>query len=180
MNLSEVLRQQERVVSKENAAELLMELVTAGNCGAVFHAINEEDVKRIMRHPVTMPASDGGIEGPSERVPHPRNYGTFARVLGHYVREQGVMPFHTAIHKISRLPADRIGLSDRGRIEVGAIADIAVLDPATIIDKATFDNPHQYAEGAHHVFVSGEAVLLNAQMTGARPGRVIRSNDYRQ
>jgi dihydroorotase/N-acyl-D-amino-acid deacylase len=180
MNLSEVLRQQERVVSKENAAELLMELVTAGNCGAVFHAINEEDVKRIMRHPVTMPASDGGIEGPSERVPHPRNYGTFARVLGHYVREQGVMSFHTAIHKISRLPADRIGLSDRGRIEVGAIADIAVLDPATIIDKATFDNPHQYAEGAHHVFVSGEAVLLNAQMTGARPGRVIRSNDYRQ
>ncbi len=180
MNLSEVLRQREREVSKENAAELLMELVTAGNCGAVFHAINEEDVKRIMRHPVTMPASDGGIEGPSERVPHPRNYGTFARVLGHYVRGQGVMPFHTAIHKVSRLPADRIGLTDRGRIEEGAIADIAVLDPAAIVDKATFENPHQYAEGAHHVFVSGEAVLLNAEMTGARPGRVIRSTDYRQ
>ena len=180
MNLSEVLRQQEREVSKENAAELLMELVTAGNCGAVFHAINEEDVKRIMRHPVTMPASDGGIEGPSERVPHPRNYGTFARVLGHYVRDEGVMPFHTAIHKVARLPAERIGLTDMGRIEEGAIADIAVLDPAAIIDKATFDNPHQYAEGAHHVFVSGEAVLLNADMTGARPGRVIRSTDYRQ
>ena len=180
MNLSEVLSQQEREVSKENAAELLMELVTAGNCGAVFHAINEEDVKRIMRHPVTMPASDGGIEGPSERVPHPRNYGTFARVLGHYVRDLGVMPFHTAIHKVSRLPAERIDLTDRGRIEEGAIADIAVLDPAAIIDKATFDNPHQYAEGVHHVFVSGEAVLLNAEMTGARPGRVIRSTDYRQ
>jgi N-acyl-D-amino-acid deacylase len=180
MNLSEVLRQQGREVSKENAAELLMELVTAGNCGAVFHAINEEDVKRIMRHPVTMPASDGGIEGPSERVPHPRNYGTFARVLGHYVRDEDVMPFHTAIHKVARLPAERIGLTDMGRIEVGAIADIAVLDPAAIIDKATFDNPHQYAEGAHHVFVSGEAVLLNADMTGARPGRVIRSTDYRQ
>jgi len=180
MNLSEVLRQQEREVSKENAAELLMELVTAGNCGAVFHAINEEDVKRIMRHPVTMPASDGGIEGPSERVPHPRNYGTFARVLGHYVRDEAVMPFHTAIHKVARLPAERIGLTDMGRIEEGAIADIAVLDPAAIIDKATFDNPHQYAEGAHHVFVSGEAVLLNADMTGARPGRVIRSTDYRQ
>ena len=180
MNLSEVLRQQKREVSKDNAAELLMELVTAGNCGAVFHAINEEDVKRIMRHPVTMPASDGGIEGPSERVPHPRNYGTFARVLGHYVRDEGVMPFHTAIHKVARLPAERIGLTDMGRIEEGAIADIAVLDPAAIIDKATFDNPHQYAEGAHHVFVSGEAVLLNADMTGARPGRVIRSTDYRQ
>ena len=175
MNLTEVLRQQERLVSKQNAAELLMDLVTAGNCGAVFHAINEEDVRRIMRHPVTMPASDGGIEGPSERVPHPRNYGTFARVLGHYVREQDVMPFHTAIHKISRLPADRIGLSDRGRIEVGAIADIAVLDPETVIDKATFAEPHQYAEGAHHVFVSGEGVLLHGKMTGARPGKVLRS-----
>jgi dihydroorotase/N-acyl-D-amino-acid deacylase len=177
LNLSELLRQQEREVSKDNAAELLMELVTAGNCSAVFHAINEEDVVRIMQHPRTMPASDGGIEGPSERVPHPRNYGTFARVLGRYVRELGVMPFHTAIHKITRLPAERIGLDDRGRIEQGAIADIAVLDPATVIDKATFEDPHQYAEGLHHVFVSGEAVLLDGQMTGARPGRILRSTD---
>lgn len=175
LNLSEVLRQQEREVSKGNAAELLMELVTAGNCGAVFHAINEEDVKRIMRHPVTMPSSDGGVEAPSDRVPHPRNYGTFARVLGHYVRDEGVMPFHTAIYKVSRLPANRIALTDRGRIEAGAIADVAVLDPAAIQDKATFDNPHQYAEGAQHVFVSGEAVLLDGEMTGARPGKVLRS-----
>jgi len=177
-NLSEVLRQQERSVSKENAAELLMELVEAGNCQAVFHAINEEDVRRIMRHPVTMTSSDGGIEGPSDKVPHPRNYGTFSRLLGYYVRELNVLPLHTAIHKISMLPADRIGLDDRGRIEVGTVADIAVLDPATIIDKATFESPHQYAEGAHHVFVAGEAVLLHGEMTGARPGSVLRSTDY--
>ena len=153
-NLSEILRQQERTISNENAADLLMELVEAGNCSAVFHAINEEDVIRIMRHPVTMTASDGGVEGPSDRVPHPRNYGTFSRLLGYYVRELNVLPLHTAIHKISMLPADRIGLDDRGRIEVGTVADIAVLDPATIVDKATFDRPHQYAEGAHHVFVA--------------------------
>ena len=176
LNLSEILRQQEREVSKDNAAELLMELVEAGNCSAVFHAINEDDVKNIMRHPMTMPASDGGIEGPSDRVPHPRNYGTFSRVLGYYVRELNVMPLHTAIHKMTMLPADRIGLSDRGRIVEGAIADIAVIDPATVVDKATFENPHQYAEGAHHVFVSGEAVLLNGEMTGKRPGKVLRSN----
>ena len=121
-----------------------------------------------------MPSSDGGIEGPSDRVPHPRNYGTFARVLGYYVREHNVIPFHTAIHKMSMLPADRIGLADRGRIEEGAQADIAVLDLETVIDKAVFGDPHQYAEGAHHVFVNGEAVLLNAEMTGARPGRVLR------
>jgi len=96
-------------------------------------------------------------------------------VLGHYVRERNVLPFHTAIHKMARLPAERIGLSDRGRIEEGAIADIAVLDPAAVIDKAVFGDPHQYAEGAQHVFVSGEAVLLDGEMTGARPGRVLRS-----
>lgn len=174
LNLSQVLRQQEREVTHANAADLLMELVEAGNCSAVFHAIDEEDVKRILAHPVTMPSSDGGIEGPSERVPHPRNYGTFSRVLGHYVRELNVIPFHTAIHKMSRLPADRIGLSDRGRIEEGAIADIAVLDLDEVSDTATFENPHQYATGAHHVFVAGDAVLLNREMTGARPGRVLR------
>jgi len=177
LNLSDVLRQQERVVSHENAAELLMDLVAAGNCSAVFHAINEQDVRRIMQHPVTMPSSDGGIEGPSERVPHPRNYGTFARVLGHYVRDEGVLPFHTAIHKVSTLPARRLGIDDRGRLELGAFADIAVLDPAEIKDTATFENPHQYALGAHHVFVNGIAVLLNAEMTGERPGRVLRMQD---
>jgi dihydroorotase/N-acyl-D-amino-acid deacylase len=177
-NLSQILRQQEREVTKENAADLLMELVEAGNCSAVFHAINEEDVKNIMRHPVTMPSSDGGIEGPSERVPHPRNYGTFARVIGHYVRKLNVLPLHTAIHKMSMLPADRIGLHDRGRIAPGAIADIVILDPTLVIDKATFENPHQYAEGAIHVLVAGEAVLLNGELTEARPGRVLRSGTY--
>ena len=177
LNLAQVLRQREVTVSHENAADLLMELVEAGNCSAVFHAMNEEDVKRILAHPVTMPSSDGGIEGPSERVPHPRNYGTFARVLGYYVRQQDVLPFHTAIHKMSRLPAQRIGLDSRGRIEPGAIADIAVLDADVVIDKATFENPHQYAEGAVHVFVAGQAVLEAGVMTGARPGRVLRSTD---
>ena len=85
------------------------------------------------------------------------------------------MPFHTAVHKMARLPADRINLSDRGRIEPGAIADVAVLDPGAVIDTAVFGNPHQYAEGAHHVFVAGQAVLLDAGMTGARPGRVLRA-----
>ncbi len=179
LNLSEILGVQEREVSKDNAAELLMELVEAGNCAAIFHAINEEDVRNIMRHERTMIASDGGVEAPSERVPHPRNYGSFARVLGHYSRDEGVIPAHTAIYKMSLFPANRLNLSDRGRLEVGAIADIAVLDLAAVIDKATFEDPHQYAEGAHHVFVAGEAVLLNAEMTGARPGRIIRSSDYR-
>ncbi len=179
LNLTQVLQLQERSVSHENAAELLMALVAAGNCSAVFHAMDEWDVRNIMQHPRTMIASDGGIEGPSERVPHPRNYGTFARVLGHYARDEAVIPVHTAIHKMTRLPADRIKLVDRGRLTPDAVADIAVIDLETVIDRSTFDDPHQYAEGAHHVFVRGTAVLLDGEMTGARPGVVLRSNDYR-
>ena len=180
LNLSEILRQQGRDASHENAAELLMELLEGSNCRAVFHAMSEEDVRRIMQHPVTMTASDGAIEAPTERKPHPRYYGAFARVLGRYVREENLIPLHTAIHKMTRLPAERMGLTDRGRIEVDAVADIAVFDSQTVIDKATFEDPHQYAEGMHHVFLSGEAVLLNGEMTGARPGRVLRSGEYRQ
>ncbi len=175
MNLTEVLRQREIEVNIENAAELIMDLQYAGGCACVYHAMSMDDVDRIMQHPTTMIASDGGIEAPSDRRPHPRNYGTFARVLGHFVRERNVLPFETAIHKMTMLPADRINLSDRGRIEVGALADIAVLDRETVIDKATFDNPHQYAEGVHHVFVNGVPVLVDKEMTGARPGRVLRS-----
>ncbi|MEQ8205454.1 MAG: D-aminoacylase [Woeseia sp.] len=179
MNLSQILQSRESAVSKDAAAELLMELVVAGNCSAVFHAIDEADVRNIMRHPRTMIASDGGVEGPSERVPHPRNYGSFARVLGHYVREQGVLPLHTAVHKITRVPANRLGLDNRGRISAGAIADIVVFDPAAVIDRATFADPHQYAEGLQYVFVAGTAVLKDGSMTGARPGRLLRSGDYR-
>jgi len=128
-----------------------------------------------VQHPKTMVGSDGGIIVPGIGVPHPRNYGAFARVLAYFVREREVLSFKSAIHKMTRMPADRIKLRDRGRIEIGAFADIAVLDPEKIIDRATFENPHQYAEGVRHVFINGKAVLLNGAMTGRRPGRVLRS-----
>jgi dihydroorotase/N-acyl-D-amino-acid deacylase len=175
LNLTEVLTLRDTEVTMENAAELVMDLQSAGGCSAVYHAMSMQDVDRIMLHPKTMIASDGGIIVPGVGVPHPRNYGTFARVLGHFSRERGLLPLWSAIHKMTRMPADRIGLADRGRIEIGAFADISVFDAAKIIDAATFEDPHQYAEGVHHVFVNGTAVLLEGRMTGARPGRVLRS-----
>ncbi len=175
LNLAEILENQSRDITIENAAELVMELQLAGGCIAVYHAMSLEDVERIMQHPKTMVASDGGIIVPGFGAPHPRNYGAFARVLGHYVRERGWLSFRMAIHKMTKMPADRINLKNRGRIEVGAFADITVLDPDAVIDRATFKNPHQYAEGVHHVFVNGQGVLLNGDMTGRRPGRVLRS-----
>ena len=173
-NLSEILQGRGLDPTMENAAELAMELEENGGCSAVYHAMAEEDVVRIMRHPKTMVASDGGIFMPNEDMPHPRNYGSFARVLGLYVREKGVLSFPQAVHKMTRMPADRIGLAQRGRIESGAIADIAVLNPETVIDRATFAQPHQMSEGVLHVFVNGQAVLVNGKMIGARPGRVLR------
>ena len=101
----------------------------------------------------------------------------FARVLVVYVRERGVLDFPTAIHKMSRMPADRMGMSDRGRLAVGAYADIAVLDPERVVDRATFEDPHQMSEGVVHVLVNGEMALRDGELTEVRAGRVLRSTD---
>ena len=174
-NFAEVLAGRGQPVNMETAAELALELQTNGGCFGVFHAMSEEDVARIMQHPRTMIASDGGIHVPGEGVPHPRNYGSFARVLAFYVREKEIIPAGEAIHKMSKMPAERIGLHDRGRIEVGAMADIAVLDLDTVQDHATFQDPHQYATGVQHVLVNGVIVLKDKEMIGKRPGRSLRS-----
>jgi dihydroorotase/N-acyl-D-amino-acid deacylase len=180
LNLAEILEQKGRAVTVGNAATLIIELQEAGGCQAIYHAMHGEDVVTILEHPRTMIEADGGIEIPGNGHPHPRNYGTFARVLGRYVRELRVLPLHTAIHKMTRMPADRIGLATRGRIEAGAVADIVVFDPGAITDRATFADPHQYAVGVHHVFVAGQAVLRDGEPTGERPGRVLRSAAYEQ
>lgn len=177
MDLGEALATQDQAGTLENAAELIMALEYEGGCTAVYHSMTDEDVDRILQHPGTMVASDGGIYEAGPSVPHPRNYGAFARVLGVYVRERGVLDFSTAIHKMSQMPADRIGLSERGRITPGAYADIAVLDPELVIDLATFEQPHQLAEGVLHVWVNGQPVMLDGVLTGERPGRALRSTD---
>ena len=173
-SLADILRDQDRPVTIEQAAELALELQEKGGFSGIFHAMAEEDVQRIMKHPYTMIASDGGIVADGEGVPHPRNYGTFARVLGHYARDLGVISFPEAVRKMTSLPAARVGLSDRGVLREGAKADIAVLDISSIEDTAKFGDPHHYAKGTRHVFVNGVAVLLDGEMTGARPGRALR------
>ena len=172
-NLAQVTAERGRAVTFENAAETAMELQQRGGCSAIYHAIAEEDVERIMQSPYTMICSDGGIPVFGEDIPHPRNYGAFARVLGRYSRERKLFSLEEAVRKMSSLPASRAGLLDRGLLRPGMKADVAVFDHAKVIDKAEFLKPHQYAEGFHHVFVNGEAVLLDGEMTGALPGRVL-------
>jgi N-acyl-D-amino-acid deacylase len=160
-------------VNLENAAETAIELVAKGGCSAIYHAINELDLERILRYPHTMVASDGGVLRFGEGVPHPRNYGTFARVLARYVRERHTIALEEAVRKMTSFPAGRFRIYDRGLLRPGMKADLVAFDPARVRDAAEFGKPHQYAEGFAHVFVNGRPVLRDGKMTGERPGRVL-------
>jgi dihydroorotase/N-acyl-D-amino-acid deacylase len=172
--LADATRNRGREVNFENAAETLMEIQQSGGCSAVYHGMDEADVVRVMQYPGTMIASDGGIHVFGEGVPHPRYYGTFPRVLGRYVREKQVIRLEDAIRRMTSLPAQRIGLFDRGLIRPGMKADIVIFDPDRIIDRSEFGNPHQYSEGVSHVLINGVAVLDDGTMTEARPGEILR------
>ena len=156
-----------------NAAEVTMWIVEQGSCQGIFTAMSERDLVRILRHPATMVASDGSVPVFGEANPHPRSYGTFARVLGLYVRDRKALTLEEAVRKMSAFPAARLGLADRGVLRPGLKADIAVFDAATVRDTATFDKPHQYAEGFSVVIVNGQVVFADGEMTSARPGQVL-------
>jgi len=138
--------------------------------GAIYFDMSEDDLRRIMSHPGTMIASDGI---PGTEKPHPRLWGTFPRALGHYARDQQLMSMSTAVHKMTGLPAKTFNLVDRGVLSVGAIADVVVFDPETVIDRATFDDPEQASTGICHVLVGGVPVLANTEMTGQRSGQFL-------
>ncbi|MEQ9442498.1 MAG: D-aminoacylase [Cyclobacteriaceae bacterium] len=159
----------------ENGAELVMEAQANGGCNAIYHAMDQGDVDRIMQHPQTMIASDGRLAAFGEGHPHPRWYGTFPRVLGRYVRERKILTLEQAIHKMTQMPADRLGLQDRGRIQEGTFADLTIFDPATIVDKATFEEPHQYPEGIFYVIVNGQFAVEEGSFTKTRAGKVLRN-----
>jgi len=171
--LGDVTRGRDLDPTVENAAETVIWIVEKGGCSGIFHAISEDDLQRILKHPATMIGSDGEVPIFGQANPHPRSYGTFVRVLGRYVRELKTITLEDAVRKMSAFPAQRIGLADRGVLREGLKADIVVFDPQTIRDTATFEKPHQYAEGVSQVLVNGTVVFENGQMTAARPGRVL-------
>jgi N-acyl-D-aspartate/D-glutamate deacylase len=138
--------------------------------GAIYHNMSEEDVRRILQHPATMIGSDGL---PNDPRPHPRLWGTFPRVLGHYCRDQGIFSLAQAIHKMTGLPAQRFGLAGRGRISEGAHADLVLFDPKTIRDTATFSDPICRAEGIAAVWVNGVLSYRNGDATRQRSGRFL-------
>lgn len=140
---------------------------------AILDLMDEGDVQTVMRHPTTMIGSDGI---PLGGKPHPRLYGTFARVLGHYARELGLLRMEEAVHRMTGMPAQKFGLADRGVLRAGNYADLVLFDPATVIDTGTFKEPKRYPDGISYVFVNGVAVVATGRHTGARPGRALRRN----
>jgi N-acyl-D-amino-acid deacylase len=172
-NLAELTRARGQEPTLENAAETAIALQQKGNCSAVYHAIDEQDVVRIMRSPYTMIASDGEIPVFGHAAPHPRSYGTFARVLGVYVREQHVLTLEEAVRRMSGYPAARLKLWDRGLLRPGMKADVVLFDADQVGDRATFDHPHQYSVGIRDVFVNGKPALQDGAVTAERPGRVL-------
>lgn len=158
----------------ETGAELVVEAVRRGGANAIYHAMSEEDVERIMAHPWTMIGSDGRLVALGDGHPHPRWYGTFPRVLGRYTRERGVLTLEQAVRKMTALPAERIGLRERGQLRAGWYADVVVFDPETVIDRATFEEPHQYPEGIDWVLVNGRVTVEDGDFVDARGGRVLR------
>jgi N-acyl-D-aspartate/D-glutamate deacylase len=160
--------------------DALMELVIAdkGETSCIISIMDERDVRTALRHPLVSIDTDSGAraeDGPlSVSRSHPRAWGTFARILGTYVRDERLLTLEEAIRKMTSRPATRVGLQDRGVLRVGMAADITVFDPATIRDISTFADPTHYAVGVRHVFVNGGAVVRDGRITAARPGRVLR------
>lgn len=151
-------------VSEQDAARRLQP------AGAVYHNMSEDDVRRILSHPATMIGSDGL---PNDPLPHPRLWGAFPRVLGHYARDQQLLPLAEAVRKMSSLTARRFGLGQRGEVHVGYHADLVLFDPETVIDAASFERPQQPARGIEAVWVNGVLSYRDGAPTGARAGRFV-------
>jgi N-acyl-D-amino-acid deacylase len=173
-NIVEITRQTRCTDTLDEQIETILEIERHGGATGVFHGMSEEDLAAFMRHPNTMFASDSGVRAWQVDVPHPRGYGTAARILGEYVREKKIIGLEEAVRRMTALPAQTFRLTGRGEIRVNAAADLAVFDPATVADPATYRDPHHYATGFRYVFVNGVLVVENDAHTGARPGRILR------
>jgi N-acyl-D-amino-acid deacylase len=166
--------------------ETAMDLVVADDSrvGTVYFLMSEENVRRQVGLPWVAFDSDEGSQAPEgvflKANPHPRAYGTFARLLGKYVRDEKAATLPDAVRRLTSFPAENLGLSRRGRLAPGYFADVVVFDPATIQDHATFEKPHQYSTGVRDVFVNGVQVLRNGEHTDAKPGRVVRGRGWKQ
>jgi N-acyl-D-amino-acid deacylase len=172
--ISEVAAMKGRAPGVDGEIETIFDLMNAGGPSMTYRLMGEADIERIMRYPFTAIASDGGVTEMGVGNPHPRSYGTNARVLGEYVRTRGVLTLEDAIRRMTSLPARTFSLHDRGLVREGMAADLVVFDPARVEDKATYAKPHQYSAGFDYVLVNGRIAVDGGKLTTARGGRTVR------
>jgi len=172
-NLAEILEMLGRKNNTSNAADLFIQLERDDRPSAIFFQTDEKDVIALMQENYCMVGSDGSIEIFGRGVTHPRAYGTFPKVLSRFVREQGVLTLPDAIRKMTSLPAQAMGFYQRGVLKPGMVADITIFDPDNILDKATYQEPHQYPEGIRWVIVNGHVSVLAGDIVKKDGGKVL-------
>jgi N-acyl-D-amino-acid deacylase len=163
----------------DHQIDTIFDMLLKSRAQMVYHSMGDVDIDRIMRWPLTAIASDGGIREFGQGMPHPRSYGTNARVLAEYVRNRQVLTLPDAVRRMTSLPASTFQFTQRGRLAEGLAADILLFDPARVQDKATYPQPHAYSEGFDYVFVNGIEMVSHGQLTSARGGQVLRGPGYR-
>jgi N-acyl-D-aspartate/D-glutamate deacylase len=176
--LADLIRDRGLPNTIESGIRTVIELQLAGGFSAIYHSMDEEDVKRILAHPLSMIETDGDPVAWGQGYPHPRSYGAFPRVLARYVRELKVITLEEAIKKMTSASALRIGQRERGLIREGMYADVVVFDPERIQDLATYTDPHRYSVGVIHLLVNGVPVIRDGALTGERPGRVLKGSRH--
>lgn len=184
MTISEINQSLGRDATIDNEIDTILEMMVEGGAAGnsqggamVYHYMSTDDVDTILRYPNAAIASDGGVITPGRGHPHPRSYGTNARVLADYVRERGVLTLEDAVRRMTSLPARTFGFQDRGIVRPGFVADLVLFDPERVVDKATFTDPHNYSEGFDTVIVNGVSVVNDGQLTDRRPGAFIANNE---
>lgn len=174
--ISEIAALDGRAAGVNGDIETIFEMMSAGGASMIYRLMGDVDIERIMRYPYTAVASDGSVTELGSGNPHPRSYGTNARVLSEYVRARGVLTLPDAIRRMTSLPAQMFRIRDRGLVREGMMADLVIFDSAKVEDKATFAKPHQYSQGFDYVFVNGKIAIDDGRMTNVPGGVVVRGN----
>jgi N-acyl-D-amino-acid deacylase len=177
-NISEINKLMGRKAKVKFEAETIMDMVEKGGAQMVYNSMNEVDVKNIMQYPFSMFGADAGVPVPGRGMPHPRGYGSNARVLGKYVRDEKVLSMEDAIRRMTSLAAQKFGLNDRGLLLSNYAADIVIFSESEVNDMATFQKPHAYSKGFKYVIVNGELVVENEKHLGTRSGKALYGKGY--
>ena len=177
-NISEINKLKGRKPKMKFEAETILDMMMAGGAQMVYHSMNEDDVRHFMKYPFNMIGADGGVVVYGKGMPHPRAYGTNARVLAKYVRDEKLVSLEEMIRRMTSLAAQKFQLKDRGLIKEGMAADIVVFDLDEVTDKATFEQPHQFSNGFHYVLVNGELVIENGKHSGVKSGATLKGPGF--